>query len=109
MNQDQFLREIYGQIEVGMKVLTPKRVTDITEIRESGDIVYKIAGSYQKVLSRDELTRVFDCLDKDQLKGPTLRQIVPQSRTTNVSTIKWILNRFDLARELPDRSWAKNW
>lgn len=109
MDQDQFLRTIYGQLEIGMKVLTPKRSTDITEIRESGDIVYEVGGAYRKVLSRDELTAVYQHLESDRLGRSALQTIVPRSRTTNVSTIKWILNHFDLATEHPDRSWSKNW
>ena len=109
MNEDEFLRRIYGQLEIGMPVQTPKRKTDIREIRPSGDIVYEITGGYQKVLSREELREVYRHLANDQLERWTLSRIVPRSRTTNVSTIKWILCRFNLATEQPDRSWTRTW
>jgi len=109
MREEEFLTRIYRQLEIGMPVLIPNRPTDITGIRESGDIVYQIDGGYQKVLSRHELTNVYSRLADDGLKRTDFREIVPRSRTTNVTTIKWILRRFDLARELPDRSWVKNW
>ncbi len=109
MEKEQFLSRIYNGIEVGMKVLIPKRKTDIVEVSPSGDIVYMVADTYRKVLSRNELSEVFDHLDSGTIKTSTLRKIVTPSRTCNVSTIRWLLGRFDLATEQADKSWKKNW
>jgi len=109
MNEDEFLRRIYGELEIGMPVQTPTRQTDIKEIRPSGDIVYEITGGYQKVLSRKELCEVYRYLSENQLERWTLSRIVPRSRTTNVATITWILSRLNLAIEQADRSWVRTW
>ncbi|MGI9318625.1 MAG: hypothetical protein ACR2QW_14950 [bacterium] len=109
MNQEQFLNTIYANLYTGMKVLIPSRRTDILRIRESGDIVYRIADAYDKVLSRHELVMVYEHLEQGALNPPALRQIVSPSRTCNVSTIKWILSQFDLARETSDKAWVKSW
>lgn len=109
MKKEDFLNSIYNQLDAGMKLLTPNRRTDIVEIRESGDIVYLIANAYQKVLSRAELERVYEHLERGSIKTSALREIVTPSRTCNVSTIKWILGHLNLARENGDRSWEKNW
>ncbi len=92
-----------------MKVLVPNRKTDILDIRDSGDIVYRIADAYKKVLSKKELIQVYEHLETGALDSSALRQIVTPSRTCNASTIKWILSRFELARESMDRTWIKNW
>lgn len=92
-----------------MKVLVPKRKTDILHIQDTGDIIYRIADAYKKVLSREELIQVYEHLEKGALDTSALRKIVSPSRTCNVSTIKWILSKFDLARESLDRTWIKNW
>ncbi|MBX2869488.1 MAG: hypothetical protein KTR18_12475 [Acidiferrobacterales bacterium] len=109
MNQAEFLERIYQGIETGMNVLIPKRKTDIVEITESGEIVYMVADTYRKVLSKQELIEVYQHLSEGAIKTSTLRKIVTPSRTCNVSTIRWILWRFDLATEQADRSWLKRW
>lgn len=92
-----------------MKVLVPKRKTDIVEITERGDIVYLVADTYRKVLSKQELVDVYLHLSQGAIKTSTLRKIVTPSRTCNVSTIRWLLWKFDLATQQPDRSWSKTW
>ena len=109
MNQEQFLSAIYAELKVGMKVLIPKRKTDIVKIQSSGDIVYRIADAYNKVLTKQELIRVYEHLENGSLNGSTLREIVSPSRTCNVSTIKWILSRFNLARQNHLKNWVKTW
>ncbi len=109
MNQTQFLERVYQGIDTGMKVLIPKRKTDIIDVTESGEIVYMVADTYRKVLSKQELIAVYQHLCQGSIKTSTLRKIVTPSRTCNVSTIRWILWRFDLATEQPDRSWTKSW
>jgi len=109
MNQTQFLDKIYNGVEAGMTVLIPKRKTDIVEVTDTGEIVYLIADTYRKVLSKQELMDVYQNLSAGSIKTSTLRKIVTPSRTCNVSTIRWLLSRFELATEQPDRSWKKNW
>lgn len=109
MNKDKFFEVIYDGIAVGMKVLTPRRVTNIVEIRQSGDIVYTVAGAYHKVLSKRELEAVFAELEQGEVDTSTLRKIVTSSRTCNVSTIKWLLTHLDLAEETPSRSLIRRW
>ena len=109
MNQDQFLSVIYTELKVGMKVLIPKRKTDIVKIQCSGDIVYRIADAYDKVLTKQELIRVYQHLEDGSLNSSALREIVSPSRTCNVSTIKWILSRFNLARQHHSKYWVKTW
>ncbi len=109
MELEDFLNRIHSQVSAGIKVLIPRRRTDILEVRDSGDIVYLIAGAYRKTLSRGELVSVYDRLAEGPLKTSELRRIVTPSRTCNVSTIKWILEHCGLAAEAPDRTWVRTW
>ena len=109
MNQAQFLEKIYSGVETGMKVLVPKRKTDILEISDTGEIIYMIADTYRKVLSKQELLDVYQQLCIGPIKTSNLRKIATPTRTCNVSTIRWLLWRFDLATEQSDRSWVRNW
>lgn len=109
MNQEQFLSVIYSELKVGMKVLIPKRKTDIVKVQRSGNIVYRIADAYDKVLTKQELIRVYEHLENGSLNDSALREIASPSRTCNVSTIKWILSRFSLAHQNQNKYWVKAW
>ena len=109
MKLEEFLGRIYDQVQPGIKVLIPKRQTEILAIRDNGDIIYLVAGTYRKTLSRAELASVFERLASGPVTTAMLREIVTPSRTCNVSTIKWILQCCDLARQGTDRYWTRTW
>ena len=109
MQLEQFLDRIYDRIHPGIKVLIPRRQTEILSVRENGDIVYLVAGSYRKTLSRTELMEVFRQLQGGPLSTSLMRRIVTPARTCNVSTIKWILEHCDLAHPDAGRCWIRTW
>ena len=109
MQLEHFLNRVYDHVYPGIKVLVPRRQTEILSIRENGDIVYLVASAYRKTLSRTELADVFMHLDNGPVSTAKMRQIVTPARTCNVSTIKWILQRCDLARQDDGRYWVRNW
>ncbi len=109
MTKQAFFDVIYNKLRPGMNILVPKRVSAIEQISETGDIIYCLNRSYRKSLSRDELSRVYDELESGDLTTNKLRKIVTTSRPCNVSTIKWILRKFELATETDRNVWHKNW
>lgn len=109
MKLEEFLDTIYNRITPGMQILVPKRVSRILEVSDEGDIHYLLRESYKKTVYRDELIDVHRQLMKGKLTQSQLRAITTSSRTSNVSTIKWLLSICRLAEESDNEVWEPTW
>ena len=109
MNQDEFLEAIYDSIEIGNVIHKPRKQSEVLNIKENGNIYYRIGKSNEKAVTKRELSETYKILRKGGLTNSHLNEIVTTSKPCNVTTIKWLLIHSGVARENNDGTFAKRW
>ena len=109
MNENQYLQVIYGSIKVGMRVPKPRKTSEILNIKENGNIYYRIGNANEKAVTKTELSQTYGILKKRRLSNSHLNDIATSSKPCNVTTIKWLLTHSGVAIENADGTFSKAW
>ncbi|WP_423908773.1 hypothetical protein [Candidatus Spongiihabitans sp.] len=109
MNATKFIKRIYESISIGTVIRKPKKDSVVLDIKENGNIYYRIGVSNKKFVTKNELSQTYEILRKGHLSNAHLYEIVTSSKPCNATTIKWLLEHSGLAKETADGTFAKRW
>lgn len=109
MNTELFLDSIYKSIKVGGMIQKPTKQSEILEIHKNGNIYYRIGTTNKKAVTKSELVKTFEILQKRELLTTDIAKIATSSKPCNVTSIKWLLTNSGLVKESSNGSYTKKW
>ena len=109
MKAEEFLRAIYNSIEVGAMIQKPTKQSEILEICENGNIYYRIGKKNKKAVTRSELAKVFEILQRRELLASDISEIATSAKPCNVTSIKWLITNAGVVAKTPENTFKRKW
>lgn len=109
MNVESFLERVYDSIEVGMMIKKPTKQSEILDIRDNGNIYYRIGATNKKAVTKSELARAFEILKKRKLENSDIAEIATSSKPCNITSIRWLLTNSGLVEETTSGTFTRTW
>lgn len=109
MTESEFVSKIYTVIRVGDPIPKPRATSEVLDIKENGNIYYRVGKSNKKYVSTRELVVVYAVLSCGELSIKAIRNVIPKSKPCNSTTIQWLLTHAGLAKRNQHGSFSKNW
>ncbi|MPY22369.1 hypothetical protein [Shewanella sp. YLB-07] len=107
MTESEFVSTIYNAIKIGDIIHKPRVTSAILDIKENGNIYYRIGEADKKFVSTRELVDVYAVLSTSQLSIKEICNIA--SASCNSTTIQWLLTHARLAKRNQHGHFSKSW